>query len=350
MRGNGSDEINKSIDDGEQLDRQLNELALELGVLANLKRGGAPPAYYALALRNLRKRTGIPIRQLEATVSHILMEDSNGATDNEGEPNKVAARDEILAIGRDGELWHDADSIAYATVQHLAHRENHRIRSSAFRRYLVSEYYRRSGRLPSAQAVSEAIDGLEAIAAEGPIYQPFVRSGAKDKNVYLDLGLDDWRAVEIDENGWRIIDNSPVKFLRPAGLRPLAIPVGGSRGIVLLRGLINFQDENDFLLLVGWLVAALRAVGPYPILVAVGEQGTAKTWLIAIARRLVDPSKLTAGSMPQSEEDLAVAAANSHKRSTMSAVSAPKWQMPSAAYPQGAVFGIERDLPTKKKF
>ncbi len=311
MRGNGSDEIRKSIADAEELDRQLKDLNLKLGVLANLKRGDAPPAYYALALRNLRKKTGIPIKQIEASLRRILMErDGNGGADDA--EAKVAARDEVLAIGREGELWHDADLVGYATVQHSKHYENYRIRSSGFRRYLISEYLRRLGRLPGSQAVSEAVEGLEAMAAEGRVHEPFVRAGAKEQKVYLDLGLDDWRAVEIDENGWRIIENPPVKFLRPAGLRPLPIPVGGSRGLARLRELVNFQDENDLILFVAWLVAALRAAGPYPILVAVGEQGTAKTWLIAIARRLVDPSKLTTGSMPQSEEDLAVASANSH--------------------------------------
>src|SRR5204863_7773324 len=172
-------DIRKSIDDADRLDRQLNDLNLELGVLANLKRGDAPPAYYALALRNLRKKMGIPIKQIDASVRRILMESDGNAAADEGDP-KIAARDEVLTIGQEGELWRDADSIAYATVRHSTHRENHRIRSSAFRRYLIAEYHRRSGRMPGAQAISEAIDGLEAIAAQGPIYQPFIRSGAKD--------------------------------------------------------------------------------------------------------------------------------------------------------------------------
>src|ERR1051326_4123805 len=191
MRGNGSGEIKNAIDNAELLERQLIELNLQLGVLANLKRGNAPPAHYALTLRNVREKTGIPIRQIEASVRRILMEaDGNGGADDADA--KVAARDEVLAIGREGELWHDADLVGYATVQHSKHRENYRIRSSGFRRYLISEYHRRFGRLPGSQAVFEAIEGLEAIAAEGRVHEPFVRAGAKDQKVYLDLGLQDW--------------------------------------------------------------------------------------------------------------------------------------------------------------
>ena len=40
-------------------------------------------------------------------------------------------------------------------------------------------------------------------------------------------------------------------------------------------------------LLIAWLTAALQPVGPYPILVLTGEQGSAKTTLAQVCRRLI---------------------------------------------------------------
>jgi hypothetical protein len=44
-----------------------------------------------------------------------------------------------------------------------------------------------------------------------------IRVGGLDGRLYLDLGDETWRAVEIDTTGWRVIDNPPVRFRRAAG-------------------------------------------------------------------------------------------------------------------------------------
>ena len=46
---------------------------------------------------------------------------------------------------------------------------------------------------------------------------------------------------------------------------------------------LNVGHGGDFVLIVAWLVAALRPRGPYPILVISGEQGTAKSTASAVS-------------------------------------------------------------------
>ena len=71
-------------------------------------------------------------------------------------------------------------------------------------------------------------------------------------------------------------------------MRPLPLPQGGGT-VDDLREFLNVKDDADFVLVVAWLLMALRGHGPYPVLVVAGEQGTAKSTLMALLRQLVEP-------------------------------------------------------------
>jgi hypothetical protein len=72
---------------------------------------------------------------------------------------------------------------------------------------------------------------------------------------------------------------------------------------------VNVPAELSPLLL-GWLTAALRPVGPYPVLVLTGELGSAKSTLAQVCRRLIDPHTALLRSLPRQERDLMVSAQN----------------------------------------
>ena len=61
-----------------------------------------------------------------------------------------------------------------------------------------------------------------------------------------------------------------------------------------------------------WLLGALRAGGPYPVLAIAGEQGPAKTVLSKLLRTLIDPSVAPVRALPRNERELFIAANNGH--------------------------------------
>jgi hypothetical protein len=65
-------------------------------------------------------------------------------------------------------------------------------------------------------------------------------------------------------------------------------------------------------LVVAWLLAALRSGGPYPLLAISGEQGSAKTVLSKLLRALVDPNVAAVRALPREERELMIAANNGH--------------------------------------
>jgi hypothetical protein len=90
-------------------------------------------------------------------------------------------------------------------------------------------------------------------------------------------------------------------------MRALPVPTKGGP-IASLRSFLNVGSDVDFVLVVSWILAALRDKGPYPVLVPLGEQGSAKSSLCEIVRELIDPNTTPLRALPRDERDLFIAA------------------------------------------
>ncbi len=210
-------------------------------------------------------------------------------------------------------LFHDADRNAFGIVPRGEVREVWPVRSIGFKHILAGEFFRLTGKGFNRNAAGDALDTIEAMAvhtgAQHPVYLRVARAG---EALYLDLCDDAWRVVEVTATGWRILDRSPVHFIRKPGMAPLPLPEGPG-DIGLLRGLVNLDEAaGHFELVVGWMLGALRGKSPYPILVLQGEQGTGKSSGSRIIRRFIDPSTVPLRAPPKEPRDLIVSAVNNH--------------------------------------
>jgi Toprim domain len=214
----------------------------------------------------------------------------------------------------DGGLFRTSDHIGFADIIVAGHRETMRIRSTSFRRWLVHQFYFKTGGTPTGEAVRAAIEMIEAQAQFGegiPVRAVHVRVGGHAGKIYIDLCDSEWRAVEIAIDGWRIVTNPPVRFRRASGMLPLPEPTRGG-SVEKLRSFVNVASDDDFVLLVSWMLAALRDCGPYPILKVWGEPGTAKSSSFEMIRSLIDPHKVPKRRLPRDERDLFIAASNGY--------------------------------------
>src|SRR5262245_23852730 len=59
-----------------------------------------------------------------------------------------------------------------------------------------------------------------------------------------------------------------------------------------------------------WLLAALRPVGPYPVLAFTGEHGTSKSTIEELCRAVVDPNVAMLRAEPSNLRDVMIAASN----------------------------------------
>jgi hypothetical protein len=226
---------------------------------------------------------------------------------------------QLIELAGEAELFHSKEDACYADVRVNGHRETWPLTSSGFARWLQHRFYKATGGAPNSQALAAAVSTLQAKARyDGPVHEVYVRCAAIDNRVYLDLCDPDWQVIEIDANGWRFVDNAPVRFLRRRGMLPLPMPVANHtsetrrEAIYKLSDYVNVATEKDFCLLVMCLLAALSGCGPFVVLVLMGEPGSAKSTLERLLKELIDPNKAPLRAPPREARDMFIAANNGY--------------------------------------
>jgi hypothetical protein len=267
-------------------------------------------------LRSRLKDAGCRVSVLDGAIS-----DLNGDTGGHG-PKQA---DLLLALAQPAELFHAPDDTGFADVEVNGHRETFPVRGKGFRRWLVRRFFEETRGAPNSEALQSALSVIEAKAHyEAPERLVHVRVGGLDGRLYLDLGDETWRAVEIDATGWRVVDRPPVRFRRSSGMKAMPIPVRGG-SIETLRSFLNVQSDADFVLVVAWALACLRNHGPYPVLVLSGEHGSAKSTFSGILRALLDPNTAPLRALPRENRDLFIAANNGHVLAFDNLSGLPDW-------------------------
>jgi len=267
-------------------------------------------------LRAQLKRAGCRVTALDKALGEE-------AGDNRGRGPKQA--DVLIELAQEAELFHSPDAAAFADLNINGHRETWPVRSKGFRRWLARRFFEVTAGAPNSEALQSALNVIEAKAHfDGIEREVDLRIGGQGDRLYLDLGDEAWRAVEIDSDGWRVVKESPVRFRRAAGMQPLPIPESGG-SIKMLQRFLNVQSENDFTLVVSWALAVLRDCGPYPVIVLSGEQGSAKSTFSAVLRALLDPNKAPLRALPREDRDLFIAANNGHILAFDNVSGLPAW-------------------------
>lgn len=211
------------------------------------------------------------------------------------------------------DLWHTPDKEAFASIRRGNRLETMALDSSDFRNYLAFSHYQAEGKMLSQTALEDRRRTLlgEALFL-GPERRVYTRIASEAGRIHLDLGNAAWQAVTVTRHGWEITNLAPVRFQRSRAMEALPTPEGDGASLDLLRPFLNVGSEEDFRLLIAWLLGCFHPKGPYPILILTGEQGSAKSTTAKVLRALIDPANPMARSAPQSEQDLVIAAKHNH--------------------------------------
>ncbi len=180
----------------------------------------------------------------------------------------------------------------------------------SLRAELAAGFVNKTGKVPSASALADAMTVLEGQAQDQDPTPLHLRVAPAGRGLLLDLGRPDGTVVEVTDEGWESYrPYSGPLFRRTKLTAPLPEPAEEGDLEHLWR-LVNVTPRDRPLLL-GWLVAALLPDIPHPIALLTGEQGTGKTTAGRLLVGLVDPSAVPLRTGPRDEQAWGVAAAAS---------------------------------------
>lgn len=137
--------------------------------------------------------------------------------------------------------------------------------------------------------IREVIEIMEMEAHRCDIRSIANRFASQDKQIYLDMADGSWRAIKVSPEKWEVISPDKPLFRRFDHQIPLCQPDPEGK-IEELFELLPVQGDNERLLILAWLVAAIQADLIKPILVNRGQPGSGKTMIARMLRSLIDPS------------------------------------------------------------
>lgn len=224
---------------------------------------------------------------------------------------RESKNEQIATLAEEIELFHSSDQEAFATVPKASHSETWPLHSQEFQRWLSYKLYKQTGKVPSSSRTNDILRVLEGQALfSSPEIPVQLRVAEHNGGIVIDLCNSTWECMVVDPTGWRVEKSSPVKFRRTKGMLPLPTPLPEGN-LNDLRTLANLTlDEEQWYLLVVFILSAMRPRGPYPVACLQGEQGSGKSTLVRMIRALVDPSVSPVRSEPREVRDLLISAKN----------------------------------------
>ena len=229
---------------------------------------------------------------VEATPIHENSQDEDAAApdDSSGSERDSTAK-QIVQHALEGgfDLFHDERDEPYVRMRTDRGFRILPIRSRHVTRALGRIAWTELGLAPGKETIASATNILEATAClDRPRYELSVRHAAHEGALWIDL--DGSRAVRVTPGEWELVDEPPILFRSFSHQQPLPEPVhGGDANLVF--DFVNLPDEGSRTLFVGHLVASLIPDIPIACLTVHGVQGSAKSTLFRVYKRLIDPSK-----------------------------------------------------------
>jgi putative DNA primase/helicase len=234
----------------------------------------------------------------------------------------VPERAVAAALERAVELIWDGER-AYIVVGESGHVRTYAVESRAFRRWLISTMQVDRKRPPAnSQQWGTVREHLEAGAERCGIKPtPSIRVAGRDGAIYIDLGDDGWKCVEVTTGGWKVVPHPAdgPYFYRPPRMAGLPEPQGDGR-LDRIYHFLNAHGDDERKLLLAYLVQSLWPRGPYPIATVHGPHGSTKTTRVSVLKALTDPtlsseeiSAVTSPRKPPRDERSIIAAARNNR-------------------------------------
>lgn len=174
-----------------------------------------------------------------------------------------------------------------------------------WRRNSAAPYLRKlTPRLAKPDHLKNAAASLIADAHLEDQRPVFMRSAVAGDTVVYDLGDKSGKAVVVNAEGYRVVDRSPVPFVRTKNTSPMPAPDDTNTKDIRdwVKDFFNMAEQEDYDLIAATAVSALYQTMDFPVVCFIGPPGSAKSIALTFLRRMVDPARADYIGPPQKED------------------------------------------------
>lgn len=201
--------------------------------------------------------------------------------------DRASTEDILLEMVKKLQLLNTGSDI-YVTVSRENHKENLLIDSKAFARYLKSRFHDKYGEFPSDNIIKDITDYVQDSAAELGAVEARYRVAREGDTIYYDLA--DGNCVEITKSGWAVTRDTPNFFLHLGEQKVQDTPIAGEGDISRLKKYVGNLPDEDWILLVAYIVSCFVPSIQHPVCNISGSNGSGKSTLSRVLKELIDPS------------------------------------------------------------
>ncbi|WP_171239705.1 hypothetical protein [Ruegeria sp. HKCCA5491] len=238
--------------------------------------------------------------------------------DAEGDGGKVDKMVALLLNPENGFGFtrNHSDDVVLMHTNRLGHMRTYQLDSAAFAKFARAVSVRWFRSVLKKDQISELSDTLSAlISTDGSDPQDFHIRAAREKNyVYVDIGDDPWRVIQVAPTGWKILPYSecPVIFVRATHMQELPEPVleKPTTAFRLFEKHMNTGTPYEARLMFLFAAFVLSGKKPFPILALIGGEGSFKSTMTVMLASLIDPSATPLKRPPKTARDFVAAAKN----------------------------------------
>jgi len=237
------------------------------------------------------------------------MNDAESGDDMESEDKKESTSSALVRMITEDStakvmLFHDESKDPYMQITVGEHREIWSCKTKMCRRWIAQRYWRKQKKAAGAEALKTALAVIEGKACfDGPMIRLANRITEHEGAIWYDLSDTEWRAVKVTKEGWEVVKNPPVLFKRYSHQKAQSEPVRDG-DVNLLFEYLNVSDEEQQILLLVWLIACFVPNIPHPILIIYGPQGSSKSVLCRLVKKIADPSIVETTGFPRNTNEL----------------------------------------------
>jgi hypothetical protein len=237
----------------------------------------------------------------------VLIENKNyskkKSKKGEDEDERKSIADQLIEMTMDQDvtLFHDQFNEAYIQIRENGSSLVLKVQSKRFRLWLMKLRWESEQKSTAECHLKDAIGLLSARAQfEGEEYHLENRVASFEEAFWYDLVNKKGEAIKITKDGWRI-ESPPILFRRQSHQKEQVISQSPGKISTVLK-FVKLKKEESKILFQVYLVAALVPDIPHPIPVFYGPQGSSKSTISKILKRLIDPSSIEIMSLPSANE------------------------------------------------